>query len=361
MSERKLPRPSQVTLAGWLIVGGSLAALVTVYEQLSRLHSLDTRESIQKTLSEPPFDAVGISVPTVLDVMHVLALVTGACAAAAIVLGWHALQRHKASRIALTVLAVPLLLSGMASGGFFSTIVAVAVVLLWVPRSRDWFDGREPEPPAPGSGEQATDPSGQSVAQPPPPPSSGGQATDRPHQTVPQPPPSPGWPQQVPQLTQPIHPAAPTRRPPAVTWAAVLTWILSGLGGLLLVATAATVLIDPAGAFESVREQDPDLVARSGVTQDLLVASVVTMAALGVLFSIACAVAALLAWRRVRWSWVTLVCLEAAAVAVLLFATVIAAPFVVALAGAVVALALLLRPEARLWFSSARPRAPRDG
>ena len=44
-------------------------------------------------------------------------MVAGGCAAAAAILGYHVLQRSRGARIALTVLAVPLFVSGLVTGG----------------------------------------------------------------------------------------------------------------------------------------------------------------------------------------------------------------------------------------------------
>ena len=359
MSE-KLPRPSQVTLAGWLIVGGSLGVLATVYSQLSRLRSLDTRESIEKTLAEPPFDHLGLDVGTVLDTMHVLALVTGAFAAAAVVLGWHVLRRHQASRIVLTVLAVPLLLSGMASGGFFSTLVAVAVVLLWVPQSRDWFRGI-PAREGPPAGPSQAPGEPRSSQQLGPNPRQRPYAQQAPEQGAPQaaprgaptPPPYPSW------LAGTPHPAAPVRtgqpvqppqsRPATVTWAAVLTWILCALGALGLLAVGVICTAAPGPFYDEMMRQNPEL-RDQGLTEDLVVVSMWIGVVMGLAAIAFTAVMAYLTTRGVAWARVTLVVLVAIAIALLLIASLMAPVMVAGLSVAAVTLALLLRPETRAWF-----------
>ena len=349
----KLPRPSQVTLAGWLIVGGSLGALVTVYAQLSRLHSLDTRESIQRSLSEPPFDGLGIRVGDALDALHVLGLVTGACAAAAVVLGWHVLRRHHASRIALTVLAVPLLLAGMASGGFFSTLVAVAVVLLWVPQSRDWFRGvpqrRRDDPHGPGARPGAPadrplpPPSVSSRHQPgSTPPPYAGPSTSWP----PTPPTPPSWP--VGAAEQAIRPRERGPRPAAVTGAAVLTWILCVLGAVGLVVGGVVSTADPKPLYDEMLRQYPEL-RDQGITQDAVVVTLWVVVVTGLMAAAFAAVLGFLTMRGHDWARVTLAVCDAAAVVVLLLVTVGFPPAVLALAMGVVAVALLLRPESRAW------------
>ena len=46
------------------------------------------------------------------------------------------------------MLAVPLFVTGLVTGGFVSSVVAAAAVMLWFQPARDWFDGvvREPQP-----------------------------------------------------------------------------------------------------------------------------------------------------------------------------------------------------------------------
>ena len=77
----------------------------------------------------------------VLEIMRVFGMVAAGCATAAAILGYHVLQRSRSARLALTLLAVPLFLSGMVTGGFLSSVVAAAAVMLWFQPSRDWFNG----------------------------------------------------------------------------------------------------------------------------------------------------------------------------------------------------------------------------
>ncbi|WP_235736224.1 hypothetical protein [Nocardioides alcanivorans] len=128
MSERTAPRPPQVTLSGWAILVGSVIVLVSVYDTVANLRSIDTRDELQRMLSEPPLSGTGMSFERLLDVMHGASLVAGACAAAMAVLGAFVLRRHKEARIAVSVLAVPLFLCGLLVGGFAASMVAVAAV-----------------------------------------------------------------------------------------------------------------------------------------------------------------------------------------------------------------------------------------
>ena len=56
MSEPKLVRPPQVTVAGWLVVAGSVVVVLMAFDQVSALRSLETREAVEEYLSKPPGD-----------------------------------------------------------------------------------------------------------------------------------------------------------------------------------------------------------------------------------------------------------------------------------------------------------------
>ncbi|NGN95735.1 hypothetical protein G5C66_23730 [Nocardioides sp. KC13] len=353
MSETKLPRPGQATLAGWLIVLGSLLTVVTAWDQIARLRSLDTRERVEEVLAQPPLAGSGIGLDNILDLMHVMALVTGAIAAAAVILGWHALQRNRQARLALTVIAAPLFFAGMFGGGFWSTLAAVAVVLLWMSPTRDWFDGVSPtKREALGN----SDPDQKSYVAPAPPETqtgttdttdTAGTTTGQARLSAQQPPPWTG------AIAQPAT-AAPTRRPGAVTAAAVLTWIGSGLTALMMFASAVTATANPELILDQVRKQaenDPTMrEAASLYTTDVIVASVWIMAVLVALVCVAAGVFAVFALRRHSWARVALmIAAGISALSLLLFA--LAFPPAVILFGAAVAtFSFLLRPEVAAWF-----------
>lgn len=142
MSEKAPPRPLPVTVAGWLVIGGSLAVVVGAFTQVAGLRSLATREAVANYLSEPPGNALDLAVYDVLDIIRVLATVAAVCAAATAILGYHVLQRSKGARIGVTVLVVPMFLTGLVTGGIAPAVVAAAVVMLWFQPARGWFDDR---------------------------------------------------------------------------------------------------------------------------------------------------------------------------------------------------------------------------
>ena len=143
MSDNTSARPSQVTMAGWTVIVGSVLVVVTVFDQVSSLHTVEVREAFQQALSEPMARNLGVTVDQVLVTVRVLSSIVAACAAATAILGWHVLRRHKPSRLALTVLAVPLFVCGIISGGFFTAFVAAGAMMLWSKPARAWFDGAQ--------------------------------------------------------------------------------------------------------------------------------------------------------------------------------------------------------------------------
>ncbi|MER6972087.1 hypothetical protein ABT304_13590 [Nocardioides sp. NPDC000445] len=364
MSETKLPRPGQATLAGWLIVLGSLLTVVTAWDQISGLRSLDTRERVEEVLAERPLAGSGIGLDNILDLMHVMALVTGAMAAAGVILGWHVLQRNKQARLALTVIAAPLFFAGMFGGGFWSTLSAVAVVLLWMSPTRDWFDGVSPTKrealdsgdsdqesyvaPAPSEAPTASSaPTASTTAT--------GSTSGPARLSQQQPPPWTG------AIAQPTK-AAPKRRPGAVTAAAVLTWIGSGLTALMMLASAVTATANPDLILEQVRKQaesDPRMREMAGLyTTDIIVASVWITAVLVALVCVAAAVFAAFALRRHSWARIALtISAGISALSLLLFALAFLYAVVLSLA-AVATFTFMLRPEVAAWFRG-RSESPR--
>jgi hypothetical protein len=320
-------RPRQVTLAGWMIVVGSAVVVFTAFERVSGLRSIESQETVSNFLSEPPGDGLGLSVDQVLDLIQLLSLVAGACAAAAAVLGWWVLKGSKGARLALAILAVPLLITGLATGGVVSSLVVAAAVMLWVQPARNWFDGRPPPtlPAPPVVAPPSTTPPPEAGAEPPP-------------------------------VAVPVFPARPVpARPQAVVWACVLTWACCALVVVGLGVTVLVLLIAPDLLFEELHRQNPDLADQGLSNGEIEVASYVT-AGLFVPWALVAAGFAVQAFRRVVWGRRALMVSAAVAGAVSLLgmfaSTVMVLPFV----AAVVTVAVLSRPEVRAWYAA----APRD-
>jgi hypothetical protein len=357
-----LPRPRQVTVAGWMIMAGSAAVVLTVFQQIAGLHSIDTRDAVGRALAEPPFDSLGMSVDDVLGIMRVLSMASAACATATAALGWYVLRRSRPARTAATVLALPLFVSGIGSGigtgGIFSTAVALAVLVLWLDPTRAWFDGRwKPEP-----AENRTMP----VRTPAEPPA----ASPERSRTAPeqQPPPYAGWPPPQASPTQPPAtwsppqgswlppvaqlpvPRATTRRPTAVVATVVLTWVCSVLLGGLFVIGAVQLIASPEALMDEVTRQSPELLQDDAVTIDLLRGTLAVMTGMVVLWALATCTLALFLLRRASWARLLLLVSTGAAGLGLLVGSLLIPVLVVPLAGAVATFALLLRRDVSAWF-----------
>ena len=349
--ESALPRPRQVTVAGWMIIAGSAAVVLTVFQQIAGLHSIDTREAVERVLGQPPFDGLGMSVDEVLSLIRVLSMIAAACATATAILGWHVLQRSRSARVALSILALPLFVTGLGTGAILSTAVAVAVVLLWMQPARDWFDGRwRPAPPAAESRPAVRDavppPAGQQ--QPPP------YAAWPPPQASWPPPPGPPAPVAPPQVAwAPPGPQA-VRRPGAVVAAVVLTWLCSLLLGGLFVIGAVWLVATPDTLMDELTRQNPELVRDGTVTVDMVRATLVVMAAVVAAWVLVACVTAFFVLRGARWARVVLLVSAGAAGLGLLIGTVVNPVLVLPLLGAVAVFALLLRRDVGAWFASRR-------
>jgi hypothetical protein len=345
------PRPRQTTVAGALVIVGSLLVVATVWDQISRLHSLDTRESVTKVLADPPFDGLGLSVDGTLTVLHVLGMVAAGCAVAAVGLGWHALQRSRSSLIALSVVAVPLFLAGSASGGAFPTLVAVAVAMLWLQPSRDWFAGREPRPPAtPVPPRSPTLPPGQPGAQAPVAPPY--QLPAPPRVQQPMRPPV----QQAPQAWgQPAYRGTSRQpRPSAVLTAAVVTWIGTGVTALMLLASAVVALDRRDQMWDEVVRRQPRLVDE-GFTRDSFAVVAVVVIGIALVWCVVAAGFALLTLLGMGWARIGLALMAALSTLFLMVASLFNVLCLLPMVVAVAVVALLMRPEVVAWFSARRP------
>lgn len=350
-------RPPQVSLAGWLVVIGSIAVVFIALDQAAALQSLKTREQVELYLSRPPGDGLGLGVEDGLTLLRVVSTLAAAAGAASAVLGWYALRRSKGARMALTVLAgVMLLLSvtfqGLVNGGMLLAMVAASVFLLWFRPARDWFDGisrpvartGQRDAPATQGHDRLRDlppPSG-----PPLHPTPYASGRDAGHlATLPPPVASP-------HVSSPS--AGPDRRPAPIIWGCVLTWVSTAVAiGLLVLALLAVALM-PEEMIKQARAQDPEL----GMTDTEIRTSIYVLCSLLLGWSVIAASMAMLVWRRVRWAATGLVACAGATVAMCLFSTLSTAffPLLVPLAAGAVTISLLTRAESRAWLASAPER-----
>src|SRR5688572_21429655 len=242
-------------MAAGMVIGGSVLVVVTVGEQLSAINSLETRRGVVEFLSTT--SGTGLDVPQALVLLRVALMVVAGCATAAAVLGYHVLKRSRPARLGLSVLAVPLFLGGLATGGFLTSLVAASAMLLWIGPSKAWLDRTPlPEPYRPGGGERQGSPWAPPGPTPPrtdlPPPHSGTFGATPPEV----------------EQTPPAPPGAPDRRPDALVWACVLTWSFSGIALALLGASLTLLLADSSLVWAELDRQNPGLLAESGLTRD---------------------------------------------------------------------------------------------
>lgn len=336
-------RPRQVTLAGWMIVIGSAVVVFSAFDRVAGLRSIESQETVEDFLSRPPGEDLGLSVAEALDVLQVISLVAAGCATAAAILGIWVLKGSKQARLALAIIAVPLFVTGLATGGLVSSLVAVAAVMLWFQPARNWFEGKPP-PAAPVA----------PAATAPPP-------TPEPPQTPvpwpPQPPAYQGFPgHQGPQAHS--GPMARPARPPAVVWACILTWVCTSVVALALGATVAAMLLAPEVLFEELHRQNPDLAAQGLSDSEIETATYISAG----VFLPWCAVAAFFAVQAIRrrpWARLGLMICAATAAAFSLVCLVASVIMLLPFVAAVATVALLARPEVRAWFAAtSRTRYP---
>lgn len=375
----KLPRPPQVTMVGWMIVVGSVFVVFSAVETLGAVRSLESLERLEEYLTDGPGAALGWSIETGVRAMRIAATLTAACAAAAAVLGWYVLRRHHGARIGMTVLAVPLFFSGAVTGGFVSSMVAAAAVLLWLQPSRDWFDGkpmvaptrdgrfdRNPDRTTGQGSDRSHDQAGHhGWSHPPVAPPSSDAGGGRPVQGFGDPAggqvqPS-GAPQGQAQQGQWVGPyaayatpradVAPTRRPRAVFVAALVTFVFAGF----FLVSALSILGLLGSSTEQVLEQlgpQRDELLAQGIGDDELVVLLRFSAAMLAVVTVVALVAAVLAVRRSQVGRVLLLVTASLAAAFCLLSSFVSPVMVLPGLGALVVVMMLVRPDVRAWFNT---------
>ena len=125
-------RPPQVTLASGIVMFSSVVVLLTAWERVTSLRTLETQEAIDTFLAEPPFASLGLDVTGVQQLLRVTALVAAAGACATAILGWYVRKPDRSARLGLTVFAVPVFVAGIPSGGLAGAFVAAGTAMLWM-------------------------------------------------------------------------------------------------------------------------------------------------------------------------------------------------------------------------------------
>ncbi|CAN5148717.1 hypothetical protein BH18ACT9_BH18ACT9_18290 [soil metagenome] len=368
----------------------SVLLIFSLFDELTRIRSVEMRSAINDFLAGPPGDGLGLTPDGAVELLRGLVFVNGALAAVCAVLAVYVAQRHHVARIGFTVAAVLLLMTSPVTGGALAILVAFAASLLWARPARDWFAGRDPQQapsrPVPAAFQQPPPRTGTSWAPPIPPadapatgardlpsPPSGAGAQPAPANYPFGRAPQPGWAAPAPDH-QPQPAAAPApppgtapagwsapaattgRRPVTVTLAAVLTWVMSGGIALVFAGIVAMLMLGREALLEAVA-QNPEGANLS--TQDLL-AGLWVLSAICLVWSLGAIVLAVLAFRRLNWARITLV--VSAAVAGLLAAALSAVfgggwvPLTLA-AVAAVTVVLLFTGGANRWYAD-KPRPP---
>ncbi len=399
MSQPTTHRPPQVGLASGIVMFSSVVVLLTAWQRVTSLGSLETQEAIRDVLADAPFSSLGLTVSSTTELLRVSCMVAAACACATAILGWYVRKPDRSSRLALTLFAVVVFLTGIPAGGLAGSFVAAGAAMLWMQPAREWFaTGRwtppEPAPPkdrtterdassgrtpwdAPGaSGPSGADPWGRppadSAAPDAPPPASrpfGELGPPTQQQPVGRPAESPyGQPlpqQPVPQqpgLHQPVP--APYVAPPAPDWqrrqlllarpgAMVAAFVITVVtaGGLLTLSLLWLAIAGFSPDFlQSVLEQQQPELLDDGLSLEQVRATVFALAGAFVVWCLVALVLAGFAMARREWARRGLM-ISAAFSAGACFALVLNTPLVLLPAAAALATVVCLRRgDVRRWF-----------
>ena len=356
-------RPRQLTMAGAFVIGGSVLLLVAAFDALTNLHSVDTRDEVAKLLSSGTGEGLGITVSQALSGMRVGLAIAAVCAAVSAVLGIYALQRHRGARVALSVLAVPILLTSPLTGGIPGALVVLATLALWSGPARDWFAGR-PVRQAPAAPEPAPDAT-RTAPPPAPPPTTPPSVDVSTEQSSNVPPATLGYGQQPahqqapapvatqwgPPPGQPFAPRPATAVPTQVKVACLLTWSFSGVVALLYAGVMVALVVAKDTLVDYV--VDSPAWQRAELQTDLILPVLWLGCLMFFAWSVGALVLAFFTWRRHNWARYLLAASAGATIIAALFAFPIGLPHQIA---AMVTIAGLFGAPARAWF--ARPTYP---
>jgi len=366
------PRPREVTIGGWAIPVASAILVVAVFDRMAGLQSVATRDALTKALTSGWAKGFGITVDDAITLIRAALFVSGTAAAITGILGIFVLRRHASARIALTVAAVPVVLTAPVVGGLLGIIIGVSTGLLWTRPARDWFAGRPAAPRQPARTALGTMPPtserpGQGEGPPPrpsgpPPPTTGwGQSPgtgQQGPQAYPAPypaaypapysaqPPAPHPAQYPVQTYAPLSSLPVTGQTPApVRIACILTWVFSLLTGGVYLLLILVVAVDRGEVIDLLR--DNASIQDTSLTDSQLIGLIVAMSAIVIVWCVAASLLALFTWRRQVWAWIMLLISIGFAGVLELFAL----PFsLLHLAACVTAFVLLLRAPVRRWI-----------
>jgi hypothetical protein len=371
-------------LAAGVVIGGSAFLVAAVFDSLSNLQTVQTRTQLREAVTSSAGKDLGITLDQALDAMRAALSLTAVCAAIALVLGIFVLQRHRGARVALSIVAVPLLVTAPLVGGFLGAFVAVAALMLWNGPAGDWYAGRPIRQPAGQGG--AGRPSGQGrsslLSRPTPPNHPEAPPAAPPPASDPLDAPSTRETSTAPEATRGFGAATDPSAPPAVdapapspyatsAWgqptsadpaaapvptpvrvACLLTWTFSGSVALMYLAGVVALLVDRAAIVNRV--VDTPAWRDAGVDKDLLVPLLWFGVLLFLAWSLGAVVLAWFTWRRHDWARYLLA--VSAGLALLVGAIAFPVGILHQLACAAT-IGSLFSPGSRAWFSN-RGRRP---
>lgn len=370
MSRSTEQRPPQVTLAATIVIAASVMVLMSAYDRVSGLRSLETRESVDEFLSGAPGSEMGLDREAVLGILQVSSVVAAVFAVTTAILGWYVLKGDKTARLALAVAVLPLFFTGLVIGGFASSFVAAATVMLWMEPARGWFATGLWTPPPPREEVERELPPHDDRLTPWRGPTPGSTPSESSPPPFPTPYAAPGAQEARPWPLQPgtterdgartsSHPST-TRRPGAVVAAFVVTVVAALVVGLFAALAMLVVALAPDVVMEEFERQ------ASGEVADLTLAqirmSTFFTGTVCVLACIAALVFAGFAMARREWArrgWLVIAASSAGACIFVVIASPAAASGLAALlpgAAAIATVVFLRRREVRRWFESA-PRS----
>lgn len=324
-------RPSQTTMAGGLVIAGSVFLVFLIIDSATRLRSIETREGIEEMLGSSQFEGMGMSVENVIDILHFASIVAALCAVASATLGWQALRGSRNARLTLSIIAVPMVLCGLPSGGFIATLVAVAVVMLWLSPSREWFAGVTP----PTSRHEAVSAGAPARSHPAWPPTS-----------------TPGQASPTATLTSAPPLSAGTRpRPEAATLAIALTVIVASLVGMVALLSVVMLALNPDLLLGELHRQNPEF-AQQGYSDATLKTMGLVSGGVVVIWSAVAVLLAGFAAARRRWAARALMVCAVLCAAFCLLAAIGSIVTIVPAVCAVVTVVKLRRPEVRAWYDA---------
>ncbi|MBC2931752.1 hypothetical protein [Nocardioides sp. zg-1228] len=415
MSQPTKQRPPQVSLASGIVMFSSLMVLLTAWERVTSLRSLETQEAIRDVLADAPFSSLGLTVPATTELLRISCMVAAACACATAILGWYVRRPDRSARLSLTLFAIPVFVTGIPAGGLAGSFVAAGAAMLWMQPAREWFatgrwtppepvkakerggddarrDASSPSPwggagdtappeagdgppssspgSSPGSSPDVPPPASRPFGEPAPAPAPVQQPVGAPAQSPygqPYPPqphaPQPSAPQPHPAYAHPTqrgpmpHAARPGQRhqpSPARPGALVAAFVITVVtaGGLLSLSLLWLAIAGLSPDFlRSVLEQQQPEVLDEQMTMDQVRSSMLALAGVLVVWSSASLVLAGFAMARRAWARRGLI-VSASFSAGACLALVLATPLVLVPAAAAVATVVCLRRvEVRRWFS----------